>query len=74
VRFRTVLTAVVAALGLAPGAYAQGCALCYTTASATSNAAQHSLRVGIFTLLIPALALFLGVFFLLYRRAIAASA
>jgi hypothetical protein len=74
VRMKTFLTAIVAALGIAPGAYAQGCALCYTTASATSTAAQHSLRLGIFTLLIPALALFLGVFILLYRRAIAAAA
>jgi hypothetical protein len=32
------------------------------------------LRLGIITLLIPALVLFLGVFILLYRRAIAAAA
>ena len=61
-------------LGLAPGAHAQGCALCYTTASQTSLAAQHSLDVGILALLVPALTLFLSVIFMLYRRAIAATA
>jgi hypothetical protein len=64
----------LAGLGLAPGAYAQGCALCYTTASATSAAAQRSLDWGIFALLAPALTLFLCVMFLLYRRAISATA
>jgi hypothetical protein len=70
-RLRFILT-VLAVLGLTRGAYAQGCALCYTTASATSAAAQRSLDWGIFALLVPALTMFLCVMFLLYRRAISA--
>ena len=57
----------------ARGAWAQGCALCYTTASAAGAAAQRSLDWGILALLAPALVLFLGVLFLLYRRALAAT-
>jgi hypothetical protein len=72
-RLRFVLT-VLAVLGLTRGAYAQGCALCYTTASATSAAAQRSLDWGILALLAPALTMFLCVMFLLYRRAISAAA
>ena len=60
-------------LGSAHGAWAQGCALCYTTASAAGAAAQRSLDWGILALLAPALVLFLGVLFLLYRRALAAT-
>ena len=73
-RLRLVLLAIVAVLSSARGAYAQGCALCYTTASQTSVAAQRSLDFGILTLLAPALTLFLAVIFLLYRRATAATA
>jgi len=60
-------------LAAARGAWAQGCALCYTTASAAGAAAQRSLDWGILALLVPALVLFLGVLFLLYRRALAAT-
>jgi hypothetical protein len=56
-----------------PGLRAQGCALCYTTASAAGAAAERSLDIGILALLTPALALFLSVFYMLYRRATAAS-
>lgn len=73
-RLRFAILTCLAVLGFARGAYAQGCALCYTTASATSAAAQRSLDWGIFALLAPALALFLCVMFLLYRRAISATA
>ena len=72
-RSRFTLLTVFTVLGSARGAYAQGCALCYTTASATSAAAQRSLDWGILALLTPALTLFLGVMFLLYRRAVSAS-
>jgi hypothetical protein len=71
---RLIFAAVLAALFAAQGAFAQSCALCYTTASQTSLAAQRSLDIGIFALLAPALTLFLAVMFLLYRRAIAATA
>ena len=73
-RLKYVLLALVTQLGSASGAFAQGCALCYTSASAVGAAGQRSLDYGILALLIPALALFLTVIFMLYRRAIAATA
>jgi hypothetical protein len=73
-RLRFALLAVLTILGSARGAYAQACALCYTTASQTSVSAQRSLDIGILTLLVPALTLFLSVIFILYRRAMAATA
>jgi hypothetical protein len=71
---RFALLAIFAMLLSARGAFAQSCALCYTTASQTSVAAQRSLDFGILTLLAPALTLFLAVVFMLYRRASAATA
>jgi hypothetical protein len=71
---RFLLVAGFAFLGLTPGAYAQGCALCYTTVAATSVAAQRSLNIGILALLAPALTLFLLVMFMLYRRAVSTAA
>ena len=73
-RLKFALLMVFTVLYSARGAYAQSCALCYTTASQTSVAAQRSLDLGILTLLVPALTLFLGVIFTLYRRAISATA
>jgi hypothetical protein len=72
-RLKFALLTVFALLGAARDAYAQGCALCYTTASAAGAAAQRSLDWGILALLTPALTLFLCVLFLLYRRAISAT-
>jgi hypothetical protein len=57
------------ALGFAPAAAAQSCALCYTTASAAGSAGIRALHVGILALLIPALGLFLGILYLVIRRA-----
>jgi hypothetical protein len=73
---RVSLAAVTcfAILALTPSAHAQGCALCYTTASAMGAAAQRSLDWGILALVVPALALFASVMFMLYRRAISATA
>jgi hypothetical protein len=73
-RLRFALLTAFTILFSARGAFAQACALCYTTASQTSVAAQRSLDFGILTLLAPALTLFLAVIFMLYRRAVAASA
>lgn len=56
------------------GAFAQGCALCYTTASQTSVAAQRSLDWGILALLTPALTMFAAVIIMLYRRSASATA
>lgn len=61
----------LALLAAATRAHAQGCALCYTTASAAGAAAEHALNWGILALLAPALVLFLGVILLLFRRALA---
>ncbi|MGB6546190.1 MAG: hypothetical protein WA871_01725 [Candidatus Acidiferrales bacterium] len=61
--------ALSGALSFATRAAAQGCALCYTTASAVGAAGIHALHVGILALLIPALVLFLWVLALVFRRA-----
>lgn len=73
-RLKFALVALLALLASARGAYAQNCALCYTSASALGSGAQRSLDVGILALLVPALILFLAVIFLLYRRAVSATA
>jgi hypothetical protein len=67
--YRRVLGIAIAALAFAPGAWAQGCVLCYTSLAASGPGAMHAFQVAMFALLIPALALFLGVFFLIFRRA-----
>jgi hypothetical protein len=73
-RVKFALTVLLTVLGSAQGAFAQGCAICYTSASAVGQAGQRSLDYGILALLTPALVLFLSVMFLLYRRAVSASA
>lgn len=73
-RLKFVFAALPAILSTATGAFAQGCALCYTSASALGQAGQRSLDYGILALLTPALVLFLCVMFLLYRRAVSATA
>ena len=72
-RLKFAFAAVVALLASAQGAFAQSCALCYTSASALGQNAQRSLDIGILTLLAPALILFASVVFMLYRRATAAA-
>lgn len=67
--YRTALALGVAALGFAPGAWAQGCVLCYTSLSNGGPGAMHAFQMAMFALLIPALLLFLGVFFLIFQRA-----
>ena len=73
-RLKFALIALVGILAWAREAAAQGCALCYPSATAAGAAAERSLDIGILALLAPALVLFLGVIFLLYRRAVSASA
>jgi len=53
---------------MAPRAVAQGCAMCYQNAASSGAEGRAALRHGIFILLLPALSLFLGIFFLIYRR------
>jgi hypothetical protein len=60
---------IVALLAVtAPHAIAQGCAMCYQNAASSGAQGRAALRHGILILLLPALSLFLGVFFLIYRR------
>lgn len=73
-RVKLVIATTLALLASAQGAFAQGCALCYTSASAIGQNAERSLDIGILTLLTPALVLFAAVVFLLYRRAASATA
>ena len=73
-RIKFALVALLAILASAQGAFAQGCALCYTSSSAVGAAGERSLDFGILALLTPALVLFLSVMFLLYRRAVSATA
>jgi hypothetical protein len=73
-RLKFAFVALLGILASAQGAFAQGCALCYTSASAVGAAGQRSLDYGILALVIPALVLFLSVIFMLYRRAVSATA
>jgi hypothetical protein len=73
-RVKLVLAAFAAILVSAQGVFAQGCALCYASASALGASGQRSLDYGILALLTPALVLFLTVMFMLYRRAVSATA
>lgn len=47
---------------------AQGCAMCYQNAAAAGARGQAALRHGIFILLVPALGLFAGIFWKVFRR------
>ena len=67
--FRSAVWWGIAGLGFAPGAWAQGCVLCYTSLASSGPGAMHAFQVAMFALLIPALTLFAGVFFLIFRRA-----
>jgi hypothetical protein len=67
--YRSALALGVAALGFAPGAWAQGCVLCYTSLASSGPAAMHAFQMAMFALLIPALMLFLAVFFIIFRGA-----
>jgi len=67
--YRSGAGIAIAALGFAPGAWAQGCVLCYTSLASSGPTAMHAFQVAMIALLIPALLLFLGVFFLVFRRA-----
>jgi hypothetical protein len=51
-----------------PHVGAQGCAMCYQSASATGAQGGAALRHGILILLFPTLSIFFGVFALMYRR------
>ena len=66
---RSVVMLLLAVLSFSPGAWAQGCVLCYTSLAASGPAAMKAFELAMFALLIPALLLFLGVALLICRRA-----
>ncbi len=72
-RVKLTVATMVAVVASAQGALAQGCALCYSSASALGQNAERSLDIGILTLLTPALVIFASVVFMLYRRATSAT-
>jgi hypothetical protein len=47
--------------------YAQGCAMCYTSAAAAKAGALHALRSGILILLLPVLVMCSGISVIIYR-------
>lgn len=67
--YRSAVAMAIAVLGFAPGAWAQGCVLCYTSLAASGPTTMHAFQMAMFALLIPALLLFLAVFLLIFRRA-----
>jgi hypothetical protein len=48
-------------------AYAQGCAMCYTSAASAKAGAIQALRSGILILLLPVLVMCSGIFVVIYR-------
>jgi hypothetical protein len=62
---RAIATAV--ALAASVPAYAQGCAMCYNTASAAKADAIQALRSGTLVLLFPVLLLFGGILWMAFR-------
>ncbi len=48
--------------------HAQGCAMCYQNAAAAGPQGITALRHGVYFLIFPTLAIFMGFFTLLYRR------
>lgn len=66
------VASIFVALGMLaniPTASGQGCAMCYTAASAAGKAAARALDSGILILLIPTLVMFVGVLVFAVRRA-----
>jgi hypothetical protein len=61
------VAALAGVLSSSAMAYAQGCAMCYTSAAAAKAGALEALRSGILILLVPALVMFAGIFVVIYR-------
>ena len=61
------MAALAGVLSSSALAYAQGCAMCYTSAAAAKAGAIQALRSGILILLVPALTMFAGIFVVIYR-------
>ena len=63
-RWVAALTGLLSSSALA---YAQGCAMCYTSAAASKAGALHALRSGILILLLPVLVMCAGISVVIYR-------
>ncbi len=72
-RLGMIAVVIASGLGLAPALHAQGCILCYTSLANGGPSAIRAFQLGVLSLLVPALLLFVGVFLLILRRAQAAS-
>lgn len=55
-------------LGVAPAAFAQGCAMCRTAAGAADDQGQRALNLAILVLLIPTTSIFGGIIFWAFRK------
>jgi hypothetical protein len=67
-RWNVRVAALLGAALAASSAAAQGCAMCYQSASASGAPGREALRHGILLLLIPAASVFIAICTLLYRR------
>ena len=63
-----VLLGVLAIFAAPHSAVAQGCAMCYTSAAAAKKAGIQALQHGVLILLVPPLLMFLGIFWVTFRR------
>jgi hypothetical protein len=61
-------------VAFAPAALAQGCVMCYTSASAVGHRGERALDTAILVLLIPPLLLFISILVFAFRRSRAQSA
>jgi hypothetical protein len=59
---------LLVALNCATVGWSQGCSMCYNSAAAAKGSAVEALKHGILILLIPPLAMFVGIFALAFRR------
>lgn len=62
------LVAAAIFLAASPHVAAQGCAMCYQSASASGSRTIHALRNGIIILIIPPMFICTAISFLVYRR------
>lgn len=64
----SALIAICGVLASSSTAWAQSCAMCYNAAAAAKATAIQALRHGILILLVPPLAMFIGIFAVAFRR------
>lgn len=60
--------AAIVLLASSPHVAAQGCSMCYQSASASGQRTIHALRNGIFILIVPPMLICTAISFLVYRR------